>query len=153
MPLNPPECILMRISRYCLALFMGGTLFLAACGQSDSSNAALPHDPEDVERIEHFKGLAAPDWATAVAHLQEYNQQLTDILARQDLGHEDMDRVHQLTYTLENAVERIQGDLQILADALEEVHLASESDDVQRLRSNAAIYLEHSQRLTLSTKQ
>ncbi|TVR14083.1 MAG: hypothetical protein EA401_05285 [Planctomycetota bacterium] len=132
------------------AILISVLSMLVGCGATDAEHAAegghSATHPEP-ERIEHFKGLDAPDWATAVAHLVEYNQQLRAVVAQESLTHEDMDTVHQLTYTLENAVERIQQDLVVLADALEEVHQASETDDEARLRSNAAIYFEYTQRL------
>lgn len=100
----------------------------------------------DENRVEHFKGLPAPDLATAVANFSEYNNRLEAVL-KSELTNESYAEVHMLTYTLENALERISEELEELAETLEEVHLASESFERDRLVNNAKQYLETSRTL------
>lgn len=100
----------------------------------------------DEDRVSHFKGLSAPDLATAVANFSEYNQRLEAMLAS-ELTDEDIAQVHEITYTLENALEKIDDELDALAEVLEEVHLASETYDRERLTTNAKVYLETSRTL------
>ncbi len=76
------------------------------------------------DRPSHFKGQAAPDLNTAVANFSEYNNRLEKILAG-ELTDADLATVHELTYTLENALEKINIDLEELAEILEKVHIAS----------------------------
>ena len=109
----------------------GFTLGMAFTAASYASDA----------RVEHFKGHASPDLSTAVANLAEYNKQL-QVMVDSALSDEDMAEIHMLTYTLENALERINLELEEIAEALEEVHLASETLDRERLTGNAAIYLD-----------
>jgi len=95
----------------------------------------------DEERVQHFKGLSSPDLATAVANFSEYNTLLEAKLASK-LTDEDLAEIHILTYTLENALEKINEDLKELADTLEEVHIASETFDREKLAKNAKVYLQ-----------
>lgn len=70
----------------------------------------------DDVRTKHFKGLPAPDLA----------------------------EIHVLSYTLENALEKINEALAELADSLEEVHVASETFARDKLKKNGELYLQAS---------
>jgi hypothetical protein len=50
--------------------------------------------------------------------------------------------VHMLTYTLENALKRIQADLDETAALLEEVHVASETNKPEVVQAQGQVYLE-----------
>ncbi len=89
----------------------------------------------------HFKGLAAPDLNTAVANFSEYNNRLEQVLAG-ELTDTDLVTVHELTYTLENALEKINIDLEELAQTLEKVHVASETFNRDALKEAGPAYLE-----------
>lgn len=93
------------------------------------------------ERPDHFQGLAAPDLQTAVANFSEYNTRLEKILSG-DLSDADMGAAHELTYTLENALEKIIIDLEELAETLEKVHVASETFNRDALKEAAPAYLD-----------
>ena len=98
------------------------------------------------DRPDHFKGLAAPDLQTAVANFSEYNKRLEKALSG-ELTDADLMKIHELTYTLENALERINDDLEDLADTLEEVHIASETFKRDELKKVATQYLETSRQI------
>lgn len=93
------------------------------------------------ERLVHFKGVPSTTLAEAVTHLTDYNQRLADTLA-QELTSERMAEVHMLSYTLENALKKIDEELQQIAATLEEVHIASETADPQTVKAQGARYLE-----------
>ena len=93
------------------------------------------------ERPDHFQGLAAPDLQAAVANLSEYNNRLEKILSG-DLSDADMSAAHELTYTLENALEKIIIDLEELAETLEKVHVASETFNRDALKEASPAYLD-----------
>ncbi len=95
----------------------------------------------DDERPDHFQGLAAPDLKTAVANFSEYNTRLEKVLSG-ELTDADLGTVHELTYTLENALEKINIDLEELAETLEKVHVASETFNRDALKEAAPAYLE-----------
>ena len=94
------------------------------------------------DRADHFEGKSADTLAEAVANMSEYNEQLAAILAQEALSPQDMHNVHQLTYTLENALERIRAEVVELADVLETVHLASETADTDAVLESGAVYLD-----------
>lgn len=93
------------------------------------------------ERLAHFKGVPSTSLEEAVTHLADYNQRLADTLA-QELTSERMAEVHMLSYTLENALKKIDEELQQIAATLEEVHIASETADPQTVKAQGARYLE-----------
>ncbi len=93
------------------------------------------------ERPDHFKGLASPDLETAVANFSEYNNRLEKALSG-ELTDANLVTIHELTYTLENALEKINEDLEELAETLEEVHIASETYKRDDLKKVAPVYLD-----------
>lgn len=94
------------------------------------------------ERYNHFPALDAPDLPTAVCHLSRYNKKLTNIVNADDISVEDLVKVHELTYTLENALMKVQESLQVAAADLESVHLASESIDYNTVKLSGLTYLK-----------
>ncbi|UYG04097.1 hypothetical protein OCT51_01675 [Halomonas sp. LR3S48] len=96
---------------------------------------------------EHFKGEPADTLSQAVANFSETNQQLAELLAQDELSLEDLGTIHELTYTLENALEKINEEAEAMAVNLEEVHLGSETGDFERVQNHGADYLEAAQTL------
>ncbi len=96
---------------------------------------------------EHFEGEPSGTLAEAVANFSQYNQQLADILAKDELTMREIGEIHILTYTLENALEKISEEVEEMAEVLEEVHLGSETGNIERVRSNGEIYLESARTL------
>lgn len=99
------------------------------------------------DRVDHFKGLPADTLEEAVRNFSEYNERLAMIVAKEELAAADMATIHELTYTLENALARINQDLAELADSLEEVHLSSETDDREDTQAKGQAYLETARRV------
>ncbi|MGM0534883.1 MAG: DUF6746 family protein [Pseudomonadota bacterium] len=99
------------------------------------------------ERPDHFEGESADTLAEAVTQFSDTNRELADLLARDDLSNTDLGTIHELSYTLENALAKIDEAVDTMAVDLEEVHLGSESVDHERVRSNGATYLEAAQTL------
>ncbi|WP_445156622.1 DUF6746 family protein [Halomonas sp. E14] len=95
----------------------------------------------------HFKGEPADTLSQAVANFSSYNQQLAQLLAQDELSLQDLGTVHELTYTLENALEKIQEEVEAMAFTLEEVHQGSETGDFERVQTHGAAYLEAAQTL------
>jgi len=96
---------------------------------------------EDADRVEHFEGLPAPTMDDAVTNFAEYNAKLRHIVDQEEIVGADLATVHELTYTLENALAKITAELTELADTLEAVHLASESGDIETVKTKGAEYL------------
>jgi mannitol-1-phosphate/altronate dehydrogenase len=93
------------------------------------------------QRPDHFEGRKAQTLKEAVANFSEYNKKLSAILAKRDLAPEDMVKIHELTYTLENALDKIRAETAALAQTLEEVHVASERQDAKTVKARGQSYL------------
>lgn len=102
--------------------------------------AALAFADDDYE---HCKGEPSKTLEQAVANLSEYNNRLEKVLAG-ELTPEAMNEVHQLTYTLENALGKMDDELEDIAERLELVHKASERADPDTVKKEGAVYLEKS---------
>lgn len=94
------------------------------------------------ERPEHFEGKPAPTLEQAVVNFSEYNVKLAELLAQETLTAQDLHEIHQLTYTLENALAKINEEFAGLANTLEAIHIASESNDPELLRVKGRAYLD-----------
>jgi SMC interacting uncharacterized protein involved in chromosome segregation len=99
------------------------------------------------ERIEHFKGLQPASLEEAVKNFSEYNEKLAAILQQAEISPADLGEIHQLTYTLENALEMINAEFTALAETLEEVHVASETADYETARRKGEEYLATARKL------
>lgn len=107
--------------------------------------AALPALAE--EGVTHYQALQSETLAEALDNFITYNRRMEEVLAREPLTVADMEEVHELTYTLEVALARINEELGALPVVLEEVHQSSEGDSVARLRGAAEAYLEQARLL------
>lgn len=84
------------------------------------------------ERPRHFKSKPSETLEQAVANFSEYNGKLAELLTKEALSPHDLYQVHELTYTLENALETINAEFTELAKTLEAIHVASESGDAKK---------------------
>lgn len=125
----------MKISAYIAA----GLLALAAVQTSWAQDQPA--------RPDHYKGEASATLEQAVANFSEYNTKLAAILAKDSLSPADMNDIHQLTYTLENALEKMREEMTDLAAELEEVHIASETVDTVTAKAKGNAYLETARKL------
>ncbi|WP_375057003.1 DUF6746 family protein [Zobellella sp. DQSA1] len=116
-----------------LPAFSALTLLLASHAQADT-------------RPDHYKGEPADTLVQAVANFSEYNTKLAEVLAG-ELTPAALNEVHQLTYTLENALTKINEETAALAETLEEVHIASETNQPQVVKDRGEAYLEVSRTL------
>lgn len=92
------------------------------------------------ERVDHYKGKPSNTLSEAWVNFSESNRRLEKLLAG-ELGNADIATVHELTYTLENAVKKINESLSEVAETLEEVHVASETFDAATVKSKGEVYL------------
>lgn len=92
------------------------------------------------ERVEHFEAVSSESLEQAVRNFREYNARLETALAG-EMNHETAAMIHEMTYTLELALEKMNQELQALAGTLEELHLASEGSDLAQVKARAEQYL------------
>lgn len=94
------------------------------------------------ERPDHFEAKPSPTLEAALENLAEYNPRLAALIEKQSLSSEDLNAIHQLTYTLEQALATLGEEKDRVAGLLEDVHLASESADSETVKSSGNGYLE-----------
>ncbi|MFP4137965.1 MAG: DUF6746 family protein [Halomonas sp.] len=118
-------------------------LFTALCFGLLGSTA----NAHEEEHTDHFEGKSAETLEEAVTNFTETNQRLAELLDQDELSNTDMGTIHELSYTLENAMAKIDEELDTMAVDLEEVHLGSESLEEERVRTHGDAYLEAAQTL------
>ncbi len=91
---------------------------------------------------EHFPSIKSDDLKTGLCNLEKYNRKIQPLLTASKPSTEQMVQVHELTYTLENALVQLRKDIEKMAQDLEEVHLASERLDLQTISNKGKDYLE-----------
>lgn len=111
------------------------TLFVALGAAQFSAAQEQPVRPS------HYKGQPSATLEQAVTNFSEYNTKLTLLLEQETLSAQDLNEIHQLTYTLENALGKLQEELATLAEVLEEVHVASETADAATVKTRGRVYL------------
>ncbi|WP_462320092.1 DUF6746 family protein [Halochromatium sp.] len=89
----------------------------------------------------HFSGKEADSVEEAFHHFEEGNERLSKYLEGDTIEAADLAHIHELTYTLENALGKMQAALSSLAVTLEEVHLASEKGDQETVLKSGREYL------------
>lgn len=94
------------------------------------------------ERPDHFKSKSANTLREAVINFSEHNAKLEEILTKESLTPEELHTVHQLTYTLETALKKINEEFVELAETLEKIHVASETADAEVVKNQGLRYLE-----------
>lgn len=97
--------------------------------------------------VDHYSGKEADTLEEAVSNLREYNARVADLLDKDELTGDDLAKVHELSYTIENALARIRTELGTMADTLETVHLGSERGEKETVRDNGRVFLERSRTL------
>ena len=90
---------------------------------------------------DHFEGRPSETVTEAIENLTTYTDELV-ALTEQGLGPVEMARVHEVTYTLENALARISEEYDSVAVALEAVHQASERADAETVKAQSDAYAE-----------
>ncbi|CUS48080.1 MAG: Herpesvirus processing and transport protein [Idiomarinaceae bacterium HL-53] len=101
------------------------------------------------ERYEHFEGEASPTVEAALENLTTYNAKLQEIM-EDGLTSQEMAEIHQLTYTLENALATLNKELETTAATLEEVHLASERMEYDTVRIQGQRYVNQVRKIFFS---
>lgn len=86
-------------------------------------------------------GVPSRTLTEAVANFSEYNQRLEKALAQAPTP-ERLQEIHELTYTLRNALDKINEDMDGLTDTLEEIHISSEAQQADAVQEYASEYLK-----------
>ncbi|AUD77877.1 hypothetical protein CW740_00950 [Kangiella profundi] len=91
--------------------------------------------------VRHFKGEKPETMAEAIAILEKYNTQLEGRI-KYELTPYTMAQIHQMSYSLENALQFIEQHLEQTQENLEKVHIASETNDPETVQQKGEEYLK-----------
>ncbi len=129
-------------------LLLAGLLAGTAAADDDGDHGGKDgHGHEHEDRAEHFEGKPANNLDQALTNFREANSKLTELLAKDELSGADMAQVHKLSYTIENAMARLQKEMDQMASDLEWVHKASERMDHKTVRAKGKNYLDAANKL------
>ncbi|AOE50859.1 DUF6746 family protein [Kangiella sediminilitoris] len=92
--------------------------------------------------VRHYKGEDVNTVEEAIKVLQTYNSQLEALLKAEELKPQDMAKIHQMTYSMENALKILEGHLNITQRNLEELHLSSERMEMDKAKVYGQLYLD-----------
>ena len=92
------------------------------------------------DEVEHFEGQPSRTVAEAWENLETGNAELRELI-NGELSPVEMAEVHEISYTLENALARLAEAQEASAVNLEAVHVASERNDTETVRANGKAYL------------
>lgn len=94
------------------------------------------------KRVDHFKGKPSATLEQAVANFSSENERLKVRLSKKELTPQDLITIHELTYTLEAALAKINTEMSALANTLENLHQASERLEETDARKHGDAYLK-----------
>lgn len=100
-----------------------------------------------LEEINHFEGKSSDSIQAALCNLKTYNLALQKRTDKKHMVIQDHADIHQITYTLEVAVQKLQSELAIIAEELEKVHKGSEAANNNKVKSAGEIYLNKTSEL------
>ncbi len=120
------------------------TAFLVATA---IGGAALVAPVQADERVTHYEAKPSETLDEAVTNFSEYNRLLADVLKKEQLSVDDLEQIHQLTYTLEIALAKINEEMAGLPETLERLHLSSEAHNADEARGVGETYLETAQKV------
>lgn len=93
----------------------------------------------DEAKVDHYESKEFENKKDALEGLIATSNEMAHIAADAELDGTKMEKIHQISYTTENAVAKLDAGKK-LADALEEVHLASEEHDPSDLKNKFIAY-------------
>jgi hypothetical protein len=97
---------------------------------------------EQDKRIPHHKAKPSETLEQAVDNFASYNSRLAAIMRKKTLDADDIVAIHEITYTLELALGKINEEFDELAETLEALHVATEKANFEDTRSYGDEYLK-----------
>lgn len=96
--------------------------------------------------VRHFKGKPSATLSEAMGNLSQANARLEQLL-KGPVDDVAIAEIHQLTYTMENGLEKLRRELGALAETLEDLHKASEKMEREKVLRHGADYLSVSRQV------
>lgn len=114
----------------------------AAQAQEETQEQEQIQEEELVEQLEQAQGQPIDTLKQAVDALELRNDLLEVLLSKNELTDGDMAIIQQLTETMENALAKIDEELGIMREHVQEVRSAADAREQERIRENGQEYLE-----------
>lgn len=102
---------------------------------------AIAEEDHDEARVEHYQGHAIATPEEALKTLQDENVEISAILKVEKLTGLQFEKIHEISYTLENAIDKLiaekaapQDQLDAVDEAVQAVHHASENHEEEKVR-------------------
>ncbi len=115
-------------------------LFTLGVAHAQSEEQAV--DENLVEQLEEAQGQSINTLQQAVDALELRNDLLDVLLSKEELTERDMAIIQQLTETIENALAKIDEELDVMRDHVQEVNAGAEGQEQERVRENGREYLD-----------
>lgn len=115
-------------------LLLSASILTFSTAQPQSTHAS-----GNEAKVEHYEAKEFANEKDAFAGLISTSKEMASIAADAELDVTKMEKIHQISYTTENAVAKLAAG-EKLAAALEEVHLASEEHDSADLKNKFIAY-------------
>jgi plastocyanin len=114
---------------------------LGAAPMTASASSDLNSETVEAKRISHYKGQSFATKDQAISGLQDNNVKVKKLLDSADFGVIEMEDIHQISYTLETAIDKLIADksaatekLEAVDEAVQAIHHASENHEEEKLR-------------------
>lgn len=117
------------------------TVLHMICAAALTASLAAPLAAQ--ETPSHYDYETSDTLAEALENFNTYNRKIAEVLERTDLTEEDMEEIHEYTYTIEVALAKINESLAGLPVTLELLHKASESHNAAAVQGVGEVYLEN----------
>lgn len=101
-----------------------------------------PVDDRLVEQLEEAQGQPIESLQQAVDALELRNDLLDVLLRKDQLTERDLAIIQQLTETIENALAKVDEELDVMRDHVQEVHAGAEGQEQERIREHGREYLD-----------
>lgn len=118
------------------------TLFLAGALAAASVSGPALGSEDEKEEFEHYRTEKSETLEKAVKNFSEYNKRVAKALEKGELSAADVEQIHEATYTLEDALQRMQQGMEELEHTLETLHRASEAHQVAAVQKAGKAYLD-----------
>lgn len=116
-------------------IMVGGLLTLSGLGFASE------------DEYKHFKGEKTENLAQAVKVFSEQNKKFAAMIQDGTVDLKEMGQIHQMTYSMENALKKIKDEVDNMEELLENVHKASEHGGTKTVIKDGGKYLEKAQTL------
>jgi hypothetical protein len=114
---------------------------LGATPVTASASSDLNGEAVEADRISHYEGQSFATKDQAISGLQDNNVKVKALLDSADFGVIEMEDIHQISYTLETAIDKLIADksaatekLEAVDEAVQAIHHASENHEEEKLR-------------------